>query len=106
MTKTPDTIVSYESRPLTDEERRELHVAAQQPDDRIDTSDIPATGPDDWANAQIGTFYRPVKQQLTLRIDAGAVDWFKQHAASGKGYQTEINRVLVEYVAERRKAAR
>jgi uncharacterized protein (DUF4415 family) len=43
-------------------------------------------------------FYRPVKQQLTLRLDADVVAWFKSHTTSSEGYQTRINRALREYV--------
>jgi uncharacterized protein (DUF4415 family) len=32
-----------------------------------------------------------VKQQLTIRLDADVLDWLK---ASGRGYQTRINRIL------------
>jgi uncharacterized protein (DUF4415 family) len=49
-----------------------------------------------------GARYRPVKQQLTLRINADLIDWFKRHAPSGK-YQTGINRALRDHV-EREKA--
>jgi uncharacterized protein (DUF4415 family) len=42
----------------------------------------------DWSGAKRGLFYRPVKQQLTLRLDADVVAWFKTHAASDEGYQT------------------
>ena len=44
-----------------------------------------------WSGAVRGARYRPVKQQLTLRINADLIDWFKRHAQSGK-YQTDINR--------------
>jgi len=37
----------------------------------------------------------PTKKQLTLRLDEEVVDYFKLH---GKGWQTQINDVLVEYV--------
>ena len=44
-------------------------------------------------------FYRPVKQQITLRVDADVVAWFKEHAGeNGRGYQTEINKALREHV--------
>ena len=33
----------------------------------------------------------PVKQQLTIRLDADVLDWLKGH---GRGYQTRINRIL------------
>ena len=49
-----------------------------------------------------GEFYRPVKQPVTIRLDADVLSWFKQHA-DGRGYQTEINRVLRTHVAEREK---
>jgi uncharacterized protein (DUF4415 family) len=68
-------------------------------EDEIDTSDVPEIL--DWAGAKRGLFYRPVKQQLTLRIDSDVVAWFKDHAKEGQGYQTRINQALREYVAER-----
>jgi uncharacterized protein (DUF4415 family) len=43
--------------------------------------------------------YKPIKQQLTLRLDADVVAWFKAHAADERGYQTRINRALREYVS-------
>jgi uncharacterized protein (DUF4415 family) len=75
----------------------ELQALADMPDDEIDFSDIPQTL--DWSDAKRGLFYRPVKQQITLRLDADIVAWFKTQTEGGKGYQTAINRVLREYVA-------
>lgn len=60
-------------------------------DDQIDYSDTPPNSPEEWRNAAVGKFYRPIKQQLTLRIDADVVHWFKEQ---GKGYQTRINELL------------
>jgi uncharacterized protein (DUF4415 family) len=57
-----------------------------------------ATG--DWSGAKRGLFYRPVKQQITLRLDADVIDWFKKHHPQGEGYQTSINRALREYVMQ------
>jgi uncharacterized protein (DUF4415 family) len=68
-------------------------------EERIDLSDIPEVR--DWSGARRGLFYRPIKQQLTLRLDADVVAWFKAHAQDGRGYQTAINRALREYVEER-----
>lgn len=81
---------------LTAKQKRELAALEKLPEEQIDTSDIPEVG--DWSDAKRGLFYRPVKQQLTLRLDADVVDWFKRHVPEGKGYQTEINRALREYV--------
>jgi uncharacterized protein (DUF4415 family) len=56
--------------------------------------------------AKRGLFYRPVKKQLTLRLDADVVAWFKQHATVDEGYQTRINRALREYVSGQPKRRR
>jgi uncharacterized protein (DUF4415 family) len=84
------------SKKLTRNQSAELKALAVLPDDAIDTSDAPEIR--DWSGAKRGLFYRPVKQQLTLRIDADVVAWFKKHTAPDEGYQTRINRALREYV--------
>jgi len=84
------------SKRLTRTQVAELKSLAARSDDAIDTSDAPELL--DWSGAKRGLFYRPVKQQLTLRLDADVVDWFKRQATSGEGYQTRINRALREYV--------
>ena len=83
---------------LTEDQEADLKTLAELPDDRIDTSDIPEVL--DWSNARRGLFYRPIKRQITLRLDADVVTWFKSRAPGGRGYQTEINRALREYVRE------
>jgi uncharacterized protein (DUF4415 family) len=45
-------------------------------------------------------FLRPIKQQITLRLDADLIDWFRRHPEGDEGYQTRINRVLREYVEQ------
>jgi uncharacterized protein (DUF4415 family) len=84
------------SRPSKAEQLAELTALAALPDDAIDTSDAPELL--DWSGAERGRFYRPVKQQLTLRVDADVIAWFKTQATSNEGYQTRINRALREYV--------
>jgi uncharacterized protein (DUF4415 family) len=86
------------SKPLTAKQRAELAALATLPDDQIDTREIPEVR--DWTGGKRGMFYRPIKQQLTLRIDADVVAWFKDHAPNGEGYQTNINRALREYVEQ------
>lgn len=81
---------------LTDEQIAELDALAELPDDQIDTSDIPEIM--DWSDGRRGVFYRPVKQQITLRLDADIVAWFKFKAKDGRGYQTDINCALREHV--------
>lgn len=51
------------------------HRLAAIRDDAIDLSDI--LEQTDWSAAEAGKFYRPVKRQVTLRIDADGCAWFK-----------------------------
>ena len=81
---------------LTDNQRAELAALEALPDDQINTSEVSEIL--DWSDARRGVFYRPVKQQITLRLDADVVAWFKTHASGGRGYQTDINRALREHV--------
>ena len=83
---------------LTQAQTDELAALAALPEDQINTRDIPEQT--DWSGARRGVFFRPVKKQLTLRLDADLVDWFKTQAVEGEGYQTKINRALREFVTE------
>lgn len=49
--------------------RKELAALAARPENDIDFSDLAATTKQDWRDAVRGKFYRPVKQQLPVRID-------------------------------------
>ena len=77
--------------PLTREQRRELATLAAAPEGKIDYSDIPPLKSSFWKNAVRNPFYRPVKRQLTVRLDADVVAWLQEQ---GKGYQTRINALL------------
>lgn len=81
---------------LSAESQKQLLALDELADEDIDLSDIPETT--DWTGAVRGKFYRPVKQQITLRIDADVIAWFKAQAPSGRGYQTNINQALREHV--------
>jgi len=78
-------------RHLTAKQQRELAALAALPDDQIDTSDIPELPPSAWKDAVRGRFYRPVKQAVSLRLDADVVAWLKK---PGRGYQTRANQLL------------
>lgn len=82
--------------PTLDEQ---VEYLRQLPDDQIDLTDIPEVL--DFTHAERGRFYRPVKQTVTLRLDADVVDWFKR---SNPKYQTAINKALREYVISRQGA--
>jgi uncharacterized protein (DUF4415 family) len=86
------------SNPVPPEIQAEIDALAAS-SSPIRTDLIPeATG--DWSEARRGLFYRPIKQQITLRLDADLIDWFKRHRPQGEGYQTSINRALREYVSQ------
>lgn len=75
------------SKPLSPEE------LAAMPDADIDFSDIPETDAKFWETAKV-TFPEDRKSQVTIRLDAEILNWFKSH---GRGYQTRINAVLRSY---------
>ena len=83
---------------LSNEQKAELEALAALPEDQIQTDDMPEVP--EFRGAKRGMFYRPVKQQITLRLDADLIDWFKTHQEQGEGYQTSINRALREYVRQ------
>jgi uncharacterized protein (DUF4415 family) len=78
---------------VSKKEREELARLKALPESEIDTDDIPEAPVENWKLARRGESYRPVKRPVTIRLDADVVAWFKEHT-EGKGYQTEINRVL------------
>lgn len=103
MTAETPKIVRYKRKPLTEEQIARLNAVADLPDDQIDFSDIPEADDTFFENAVRGMF-APTKQQITLRLDSGTIAWFKHKKP--KGYQTEINRVLREYILEAHSKAR
>lgn len=77
--------------PLTKVQRDNLERLAAMPDDQINYDDIPKL-----TNVQLGEMaraehYRPVKKQITARVDADVLAWLK---AQGKGYQSRMNAIL------------
>jgi uncharacterized protein (DUF4415 family) len=69
----------------------------QKDDKDIDFSDIPEIL--DWTGAVRGKFYRPLKKQVSLRIDADVLEWFKHHHPK---YQSAINTALRQYIHAQR----
>lgn len=83
---TPDTLP-----PLTAAQRQHLEALAARPGDPIDLTDIPELTDAQLAEMQPAALYRPVKQQITARVDADVLAWLK---SQGKGYQSRINAIL------------
>jgi len=48
----------------------EIRKLYERRDRRLDRSDVPQLSPEQWAKGEIGRFYRPIKAQISLRIDA------------------------------------
>ena len=71
--------------------KRRLERLSRRPDNEINTSDIPELTEKFWQNAVRNPFYRPLKQQLTLRLDADIIAWLRRQ---GRGYQTRANALL------------
>ena len=88
--------MSKDMSDLAPKTQREIRDLTNMPDSDINTDDIPEIT--NWEDARRGVFYRPVKQQITPRLDADLVHWFKAHARGGRGYQTDINRALREHI--------
>lgn len=65
--------------------------------------DAPEMTPEMFARAILRKGLKPVtrKSQITLRIDAEVLDWFR---AKGTGYQSQINAVLRAYKEVHEKA--
>jgi uncharacterized protein (DUF4415 family) len=64
---------------------------AERPESEIDLTDAPEVSGDQWKHARRGEFYRPIKRQITARVDADVLEWLK---GQGKGYQSRINAIL------------
>ena len=89
---------------LPSDVQAQIRALEALPDDQIDTTDAPEIL--DWSDARRGVFYRPVKRQITLRLDADIIAWFRARARGGRGYQTDINRTLREHVEMTARAER
>jgi uncharacterized protein (DUF4415 family) len=61
--------------------------------------DAPQLPPDYWANAVIGKYYRPLKTQISFRIDNEVLDWLK---SKGRGHLSRINEILRERMTRER----
>jgi uncharacterized protein (DUF4415 family) len=83
---------------------RELADLANAKNQTVDLSDAPELPSAQWKNAirgmdawletaRSGHLYKPVKQAVSMRLDADVVTWLKQ---SGPGYQTRANQILRE----------
>jgi len=64
--------------PISDAAKANIEELLANPNRKIDTSDIPDLPADAWKHAVRGGFYRPVKQAVSLRLDADVLAWLKK----------------------------
>ncbi len=90
---------------ISSKSHTDLRRLAKMKDEDIDLSDIPEIPPEKFAKAIVRKGLKPLpkKSQVTLRIDADVLQWFKE---TGKGYQTRINSLLRTYMEESENAGR
>lgn len=78
--------------PVTEERREELARLAALLDEMIDPGDdMPELTDEQLAEMRPAALYRPIKHQITARLDADVLAWLK---AGGHGYQTRMNTIL------------
>jgi uncharacterized protein (DUF4415 family) len=82
---------------MTDEQMQALRDLR---DEDIDLSDIPEQTGGGWRRVS-ELVPAENKQQITLRLDADVIDFFR---ATGRRYQSRINAALREYVNANKKA--
>ncbi|MGA1983516.1 MAG: BrnA antitoxin family protein [Acidobacteriaceae bacterium] len=79
--------------PISDAAKANIKELLANPKRKVDTSDIPELPADAWKHAVRGRFYRPLKEAVSLRLDADVLAWLKK---DGAGCQTRANRILRE----------
>ncbi len=82
----------FTPRPFTLEITDEIRQAYEERDRRLDNDpDNPTRPPEFFKSGIIGKYYRPVKTQISVRIDNEILDWLK---SKGEGHLTRINEIL------------
>lgn len=94
---------SEDMKDILERHKGELARLDAMTDEDIDFTDMPEITNEQWARSRRGRLFRPIKEQVTLRIDADLLAWFKQNEDK---YQTAINAALREHVERQRQAKR
>jgi len=78
----------------------ETKAAYRNRNRRLDSDpDAPQMPPEYWSNAVVGKYYRPLKTQISFRIDNEVLDWLK---SKGEGHLTRINQILRDCMTKER----
>src|SRR5690242_14141322 len=80
------------------------NAAYRARDPRLDSDrDAPQLPSEYWDRAAIGKYYRPVKTQISFRIDNEILDRLK---SKGEGHLSRINEILRERMTRDRQAGK
>jgi uncharacterized protein (DUF4415 family) len=84
-------------QPISSKSETDWERLDKMTDEEIDFSDCPEITPEQFAKAVVrrGLPISKNKAQVTLRVDSDVLEWFK---SQGRGYQTQINRLLRAYM--------
>jgi uncharacterized protein (DUF4415 family) len=84
------------NRAISPQSQSDWDRVDQMKDENIDLSDLPEIPPEKFARAMVRKSLQPVarKAQITLRVDADVLEWFRE---KGAGYQSRMNAVLRAY---------
>ena len=95
MSKARTPISSRKAVKISERTRQLYERRDKRLEDDPDSRPLP---PDRWANAmRRDEFFRPVKKQTTVRIDADILAWLK---SKGQGHLTRINEILRDRMLE------
>lgn len=75
---------------LTEKGRKTLLALSKR---KISYKDAPSLPDSMWKDAVSNPYARPMKEQLTVRLDSTVLQWLKK---DGAGYQTRMNQVLTK----------
>lgn len=79
---------------------KEIEDLKNMKEEEIDTTDIAEMVTS--RPLAVGKFYRPIKESVTVRLDADVIAWLK---SGGRGYQTRANQILRSAMEEQQKKA-
>ena len=69
-------------------------------DHSLDRAEVPQLPPEQWAKGIVGKYYRPIKSQISFRIDNDVLAWLK---SQGEGHLSRINAILRERMERERR---
>ena len=96
MKKASTTISSDKQLKISEATKRAYRKRDRALDNDAEAPQLP---PSYWAGASIGKYYRPLKTQISFRIDNEVLAWLK---SKGEGHLTRINEILRDRMATER----